>query len=34
MMIGDTTKIFIRTTFNNDVGVSIDVKNEFKIIFE
>ena len=29
-MVGDTAKVFIKTTFNND----IEVEKEFKIIFE
>ncbi len=33
-MVGDTTKIFIRTKFNTDTGESVEVNNEFKIIFE
>jgi hypothetical protein len=33
-MVGDTAKVFIRTRFNSDIGESVDVEKEFKIIFE
>lgn len=32
-MAGDTAKVFIKTTFNSDVGPRVEVENEFKIIF-
>lgn len=33
-MVGDTTKIFIKTKFNIDLGEDIQIEKEFKIIFE
>ena len=33
-MIGDTATVFIKTTFNNDFGPSVEVEKEFNIIFE
>lgn len=33
-MVGDTAKVFIRTRFNSDIGESVDIEKEFKIIFE
>ena len=33
-MVGDTAKVFIRTRFNSDIGKSVDIEKEFKIIFE
>ena len=32
-MIGDTTKVFIKTTWNNDLGLQIEKETELKIIF-
>lgn len=33
-MVGDTAKVFVKTTFNSDLGVREVVEKEFKIIFE
>jgi len=33
-MIGDTAKVFVKSTFNSDVGQRIEIEKEFKIIFE
>ena len=33
-MIGDTTKVFVKTIFNSDIGRKVEVEKEFKIIFE
>ncbi len=33
-MAGDTAKVFIKTTFNTDVGPSVDLIQELNIIFE
>lgn len=33
-MVGDTATIFIRTIFNSDVGKTVEIDKEFKIIFE
>jgi hypothetical protein len=33
-MAGDTAKVFIKTIFNSDVGKSVEVENEFMIIFK
>ena len=33
-MVGDTLKVMTKTTFNNDVGFSETVENEFNIIID
>lgn len=33
-MVGDTAKVFMRTTFNNDFGRDVKIENELKVIFE
>lgn len=33
-MVGDTAKVFVKTTFNSDLGIREIVEKEFKIIFE
>ena len=33
-MVGDTTKVFIKTKFNTDMGERVEIEKEFKIIFE
>ena len=33
-MVGDTATVFIRSTFNSDVGERVEINNEFKIIFD
>ena len=33
-MIGDTAKVFIKTTFNTDLGPTQEIEKQFNIIFE
>lgn len=33
-MVGDTAKVMIRTTFNSDTGIRVEMEKELKIIFE
>ena len=33
-MVGDTTKVFVKTIFNSDLGERVEIEKEFKIIFE
>lgn len=33
-MVGDTAKVYVKTIFNSDIGQSVEVEKEFKIIFE
>ena len=33
-MVGDTLQVFIKTTFNNDVGPREVIEKSFKIIVE
>ena len=33
-MKGDTAKVFVKTTFNSDIGKRVEIEKEFKIIFE
>ena len=33
-MVGDTAKVFIKTTFNTDLGPTQEIEKEFNIIFE
>ena len=33
-MVGDTAKVFVKTTFNNDSGKRVEIEKEFKIVFE
>jgi hypothetical protein len=33
-MVGDTAKVFIKSTFNSDLGQRVEIEKEFKIIFE
>jgi hypothetical protein len=33
-MVGDTAKVFIKSTFNSDLGQRVEIEKEFKIVFE
>lgn len=33
-MVGDTAKVFVKTTFNSDLGIREVIEKEFKIVFE